>query len=695
MAALIELLNRERYTVLKPLLRRTYRFAVSVAMRLPAPMVRRLQRWKRRLLPSGLASTPELGRSANARSGPAVDLGQPSPGCHDILVCPVIDWHFRFQRPQQLARQLAGRGHRIFYLSTTFDTADAPGFKVLESPEPNVFLIRLGFPGKRPLIYQDPGSGQHREHLVAAVSELVAAGNLVRLVAMINLPFWHPLAEALPGCLIVYDCMDYHAGFSSNGPDMIQEEERLFRCADLVVTTSLRLSEIVGRSARNLLIRNAGDVDFFSKAPDRVAYESERPVAGYLGAIADWFDTDLIASAASRFPDWDFVIVGSTTFCDTARIEALGNVKLIGEVPYEDAASWIHSFDVALIPFKLTELTLCTNPVKAYEYLAAGKPVVATALPELKLMAEAVHVAESHAHFIELLGTAMAERDVPALAAKRTEWARGHDWKARADQLEDAVRKAFPKVSVVVLTYNNLAFTKTCLRSLEANTHYPDWELILVDNASTDGTRDFLADYVTRHPCAKLVQNEENLGFAAGNNRGLAVAEGEHLVILNNDTYVTPGWLIGLIRHLCKDPSLGLVGPVTNNIGNEAKIDIHYADMSEMQKAASAYTSRHAGKELDISTVAFFCVAISRTAYAEVGGLDERFGLGFFEDDDYCRRVRQAGLRIAVAEDVFVHHHLSASFDLLDERRRQALFERNRALYEDKWGPWVPHRYRS
>lgn len=612
-----------------------------------------------------------------------------------MILFPAIDWRFRFQRPQQLARQLAMRGHRIFYLSTTFHTADAPEFKVLESPEPNIFLIRLGFPGRQPLIYQDPGHGQFLEHLVAAVNELIAAGNLVRLVALINLPFWHPLAEALPDCLIVYDCMDYHTGFSTNSPDMLQAEERLFKRADLVVTTSLRLSEIVGRIAGNRLIRNAGDIEYFSSAPERLAYESERPVAGYLGAIAEWFDADLIASAAHRFPSWDFVLVGSTYTCDTTRLEALGNVKLIGEVPYEDAAGWIHSFDVALIPFKLTDLTLCTNPVKAYEYLAAGKPVVATAMPEVKLMAEVVHVAESHTHFIELLGTAMAERDVPALAAKRTEWVRGHDWKTRADQLEDAVREVFPKVSVIVLTYNNLSFTKACLHSLEVNTHYLDWELILVDNASTDGTRDFLVDYVTRHPGAKLVQNEENLGFAAGNNRGLAVAEGEHLVILNNDTYVTPGWLIGLIRHLRKDPSLGLVGPVTNNIGNEAKIDIHYSDMSEMQKAASEYTSRHAGRELDIPTVAFFCVAISRTAYAEVGGLDERFGVGFFEDDDYCRRVRQAGLRTAVAEDVFVHHHLSASFSLLDEGWRQALFERNRALYEDKWGPWTPHRYRS
>ena len=161
----------------------------------------------------------------------------------------MIDWHFRFQRPQQLARQLAERGHRIFYLSTTFDTADAPGFKVLRSPGPNIFLIRLSFPGKRPLIYQDPARGQPLEHLVAAVGELIAAGNLFRLVVLANLPFWHPLAEALPGCLVVYDCMDYHTGFSSNSPEMLEEEERLLRRADLVVTTSAPLSGIVGQVA--------------------------------------------------------------------------------------------------------------------------------------------------------------------------------------------------------------------------------------------------------------------------------------------------------------------------------------------------------------------------------------------------------------------------------------------------------------
>ena len=84
-----------------------------------------------------------------------------------------------------------------------------------------------------------------------------------------------------------------------------------------------------------------------------------------------------------------------------------------------------------------------------------------------------------------------------------------------------------------------------------------------------------------------------------------------------------------------------------------------------------------------------------RRVHEKVGGLDEAFGLGFFEDDDYCRRVAEAGWEVACAEDVFVHHHLSASFDALKAEAKQKLFETNKAIYEAKWGPWEPHVYRS
>lgn len=191
-----------------------------------------------------------------------------------------------------------------------------------------------------------------------------------------------------------------------------------------------------------------------------------------------------------------------------------------------------------------------------------------------------------------------------------------------------------------------------------------------------------------------LILNEDNKGFAAANNQGLALARGDYLVLLNNDTYVTPGWARTLVNHLRRDPSIGILGPVTNNIGNEARIEIDYHGMADMLKAAARHTRKHMGQTFPLHTAAFFCVMLRRAVYERVGPLDEAFGRGFFEDDDYCRRVEQLGLRIVCAEDVFIHHHLSASFSKLKDQERQALFERNRAVYEMKWGKWIPHSYR-
>ena len=100
------------------------------------------------------------------------------------------------------------------------------------------------------------------------------------------------------------------------------------------------------------------------------------------------------------------------------------------------------------------------------------------------------------------------------------------------------------------------------------------------------------------------------------------------------------------------------------------------------------------GRLREMKTLGFFCVAVPRRVVEEVGLLDERFGLGYFEDDDYCRRVESAGYQIACAEDVFVQHRMGAAFSQLAANQRRELMERNQRLYEEKWGSWTPHRYR-
>jgi GT2 family glycosyltransferase len=222
-----------------------------------------------------------------------------------------------------------------------------------------------------------------------------------------------------------------------------------------------------------------------------------------------------------------------------------------------------------------------------------------------------------------------------------------------------------------------------------------DFEIIVVDNASSDDTPRFLMKWSAGRADVRLILNPSNAGFSAGNNIGLAAATGDYLVILNNDTVVTPWWAWRLVNHLRNDASVGLVGPITNNIGNEAKVTTSYATLDLMPTEAERLTMRNLGRSFEIPTLAFFCVMLPRSTYELCGPLCEDYGMGMFEDDDYCRRVQAAGLRTVCAEDVFVHHHLSASFDKLGYVRKMDLFEKNRAIYEAKWGPWIPHTYRE
>jgi len=123
---------------------------------------------------------------------------------------------------------------------------------------------------------------------------------------------------------------------------------------------------------------------------------------------------------------------------------------------------------------------------------------------------------------------------------------------------------AVPKVSIIILTYNNLDYTRQCLESIFQKTEDVRYEIILVDNNSADGTRVYLKNLASEHTNLQVILNTNNEGFARGNNQGAAAAEGEYLVFLNNDVVVTRGWLRGLLRHV-DDPNVGLVGPVTDS----------------------------------------------------------------------------------------------------------------------------------
>src|SRR5262245_35880859 len=269
-----------------------------------------------------------------------------------------------------------------------------------------------------------------------------------------------------------------------------------------------------------------------------------------------------------------------------------------GEVEYGRLPFYLHAFDVCIVPFKITPLTLATNPVKVYEYLSAGKPVVSVDLPELKCFGDLVQCASSPEMFVGAVREILTDRQSDSQIETRRQFAANQTWAHRVAALTERIQATeVPLVSVVLVTYNNLALTKQSLESLNApTTLYPRYEVIVVDNASTDGTVAFLEKWQEGRSDTRILLNADNRGFAAGNNQGLSVARGEYFVLLNNDTVVTSGWLGTLVRHLQRDPTIGLIGPVTNNIGNEARIDIAYSDLQTMHAEARRWTLAHMGE---------------------------------------------------------------------------------------------------
>ena len=245
-----------------------------------------------------------------------------------------------------------------------------------------------------------------------------------------------------------------------------------------------------------------------------------------------------------------------------------------------------------------------------------------------------------------------------------------------------------PAATVVMVTFNGLTVTRMALESLLADAAAPAFEVIVVDNASTDGTRRYLSVLAARNRNVKLILNETNRGFAAANNQGLSESGGEILVMMNNDTIVTPGWLAALSTH-ASGPRVGLVGPQTNRCGNEAEVATTYRTYGELLDFAQ---ERPVGGSFDVDTSIMFCTAMHRSVFEELGPLDERFGRGMFEDDDYSMRARQAGLKVLCAGDVFVHHFGEASFgDLVGSGAHGELFRLNKRQFEEKWGSaWVP-----
>lgn len=212
-----------------------------------------------------------------------------------------------------------------------------------------------------------------------------------------------------------------------------------------------------------------------------------------------------------------------------------------------------------------------------------------------------------------------------------------------------------PKASVIILVWNGRSYLESCLGAVLTQ-DYPDFEVIVVDNGSTDGSADCVAELF---PQVRLLRNESNLGFSGGCNVGLRAAQGDILVLLNQDTEVRSDWLSNLMA-VFEDPKIGIAGCKTffpDGTIQHAGGHVYGPRAETKHLAYGAEDSATPESIADVDFVTGAALAINRTALARMGLLDEGFYPAYYEDVDWCYTAREAGFRVVyVPAAILVHY---------------------------------------
>jgi GT2 family glycosyltransferase/tetratricopeptide (TPR) repeat protein len=240
--------------------------------------------------------------------------------------------------------------------------------------------------------------------------------------------------------------------------------------------------------------------------------------------------------------------------------------------------------------------------------------------------------------------------------------------------------KKWPTVSIVIPLHGGETDIRECVESLSKFKELLH-QVIVVDNASPDTAGEIAASF----DFIQVIKNEFNEGFAKACNQGLAASTGEVVVFLNNDTVAPRAAFERLVETLMSSGSIGAAGPLTNECGHSQMIEPTYTSLDTLDLFAEDFAQRDVDDaDAPCDMLVGFCLAIRRTVLDEVGGFDESFGLGTFEDNDLCYRIRRAGYRLIISSRAFVHHHGSRTLRRIS-RTPWNLLAANHKKFEAKW----------
>jgi len=381
----------------------------------------------------------------------------------DILCLSSQDWNHVWTRKQRFAQRLARQGHRVLYVELQASWASVTILR--DDPRRTMRWLR--------------GPRQIEENLHVAtlplalpafqMSLMINAANNVMMRRVLRrwmrrlgferpvLWTYNPYSDGLVGrlgeCCAVYECVDeFTASHGLVRPKVVGElERRVLAAVDWVIVTHQNLLRSKEPYARRIeLIPNAAEVSHFGQAAEAstpLAADIEglpRPVVGLIGTLQYWIDFDLIRYLAERRPHWSFVLIGPRgRLARTDKVEGLRNVHLLGRRPYADLPSYVKGFDACLNPYVIDGTSENCSPLKLYEYLASGKPVVSVDMPEARRFEEHVGIGTTYEEVLAQLDRAVGPEGAdPAAAAARRAAVASHSWEARFQQMEQVLHRA-------------------------------------------------------------------------------------------------------------------------------------------------------------------------------------------------------------------------------------------------------------
>jgi len=366
-----------------------------------------------------------------------------------LLVHSHLCWDWVWQRPQQFLSRLSQR-HKILFVETVgpdpYLAAPYARFRH-DDGFPNITLLRVQFPAWQ---WADGAlvDRERRRLVQQALKSDIVAGQFDAPVQW----FYDPMAVAafagqMNEIATVYDCMDELSKFKGAPPEIIERERDLLARADVVFTGGRKMFEAKSQFNDNCHFYGCGvDVAHFGKAreaatplPDDVA-SLPKPVFGYFGVVDERMDYDLVARLADANPTGSVAIIGPTIKVDPASLPKRKNLHWLGGRDYKDLPAYCKAFDVALMPFALNEHTEYINPTKSLEYMATGRVVVSSAVPDVVTnFGSVVKVARDHDHFIELCRQAAGAPDQETVE-RGLKMASENSWESIVAKLEGHIR---------------------------------------------------------------------------------------------------------------------------------------------------------------------------------------------------------------------------------------------------------------